>query len=490
MADPLPLDAAQLGAAFRHLGGGCLFLIDSSGAVHLQNAEAEALAGPPDRAGAWLASDPFHDLEDKSRLTGKTSPLAHLADGRAQAPVLAGLVGAGGQEKRFRLTCTPVDGTGLHLLSASPLAAADPGTGRPAPGPEAGMLREMTHAMGNALGIIQLACDGLSLTDLPSGATGKLQDILRATTRANAILLDMERGALSPPEPAAAASLNVGALAVAIGDVFRRTLPATMRLDLDIGADSPDLMCQVDYSALELAVIEILAYGRAFAAARHPAQCRISLRVRRAGGAVELHMGADAEGPEPEPGPETGAPPAALDQTRALADLLGGGLTVSTEAARASACLALPAATRGAAADALEDPAGGGGEHRLDGYRLLIAENDTTLRGLLREKLAGLGAMVEVADSGMEAVRRLEREQTFDLVITNPVLRDRTTARAIADGLAAHSPATRVLVLTAAHRQAGAGENPDYGICLPKPVPIPVLVNAIRLIPPKAAPAG
>lgn len=80
--------------------------------------------------------------------------------------------------------------------------------------------------------------------------------------------------------------------------------------------------------------------------------------------------------------------------------------------------------------------------------RVLVVDDEPEIRDVLSEYLRSLGHDVHCAGSGREAVEAVARgEGGFDVALVDWHMPG-ITGRDVLEGIAAHSPATRVLVIT------------------------------------------
>lgn len=314
---PPPLDVGALRGAFVRTPGASSFLLDGDGNVLLQNAEADAIAGPSPQSLEWLTGPRFFDDTGAVRLSPTQSPYAHLVIHGDPGPMPASWLDSFGERHRAVFECVTLDSPGLRLLSVVPVSDPAPATQPPR------ALWRSVHELGNTLGIIQLAANGLGMMQLSPDAQRKQQDILNATARANDVVRGLESG--KPSAPPRLTTHNAAELIRTIGPTIRRTLPPTISLDLT--APEAPLYCPCSYSALEIAVIEMLGEARRFAADLHPDPVRIVLSAEHAAPFATVVVAVSLADTPPSTGGEDPLP-ATLAQAADLARTCNGHLRV------------------------------------------------------------------------------------------------------------------------------------------------------------------
>ena len=162
-----------------------------------------------------------------------------------------------------------------------------------------------------------------------------------------------------------------------------------------------------------------------------------------------------------------------LSISRALVQQLGGALTLCSEAGQGSTfafVLTLPKAP----APVVETPLDAYDTGALQGYRVLVVEDNEINRTVARLLLEGWGMVVEEAEDGTAGVARVRYEAPYDAVLMDiqmPGLNgiDATAAiRALPDVLRAHTP---IIALTANAFRADRDRYLAAGLdaCLAKP---------------------
>jgi len=162
-----------------------------------------------------------------------------------------------------------------------------------------------------------------------------------------------------------------------------------------------------------------------------------------------------------------------LSISRALVQQLGGSLTLCSEAGQGSTfafVLTLPKAP----APVVETPLDAYDTGALQGYRVLVVEDNEINRTVARLLLEGWGMVVEEAEDGTAGVARVRHEAPYDAVLMDiqmPGLNgiDATAAiRALPDVLRAHTP---IIALTANAFRADRDRYLAAGLdaCLAKP---------------------
>ena len=116
------------------------------------------------------------------------------------------------------------------------------------------------------------------------------------------------------------------------------------------------------------------------------------------------------------------------------------------------------------------------------GERVLIVDDEATMRMLVIEVLAENGYRVLEAHDGPSAMKILDSAQPIDLLITDVGLSGNMNGRQIADAARAKSPALKVLFITgyAENAAIGAGHLESGMEILTKPFPMMALANKVR----------
>ncbi len=467
-----------------------MFLLDADGKVCLHNAKAQEIAPSLREAQDWLSGAHFHDPVEKSRLEPDQRPLTRLLDTSPPAPFLAAWLDRNGAEHVFSFEFKPLPLDGLRLVSVRELTRrrSSETSASAAPNNEARTSGNLIHGLGNVLGIVQLAGDGLSRLPLPLDAARKVLDILEATTRGNALLRAMDLP--DTPESQAEPVTEVIELLNATAAVFERVLPVSMSLDLRLPEAA--MHCECARSDLEAVVIEMLGHAR-----------RTVATANRAGGIISLKAVADQQNVNIEVDANFGAgalkaqaqAPTWEDPDQPTEDNANPFSMAESVAAKTHGRFHLEQLGQDGERMVLSIPRiwpDANGETQsieknsrsLEGYRVLLCETQVVLSRLLGEQLRELGAEVQAASSGQEARIALAHGASPDVMITNHVLSDGITAESMAEHLSAHHPGTRLIIVSSTPGDLRARQGQPFAMHLPKPVRISVLVNAISLTPP------
>jgi signal transduction histidine kinase len=161
-----------------------------------------------------------------------------------------------------------------------------------------------------------------------------------------------------------------------------------------------------------------------------------------------------------------------LSVSREIIRRHGGDLAVeSAEGKGTCVTVRLPAAEAGVASEWLPD---------LQGWRILVADDDPFFRDVLVELLAGEGCQLEAVDGGEKALAALRRER-YDLVLVDMMMPD-IPGWQVARAARAQDPAPVVVLITG---WAIGSDDPtirDSGadVFLQKPIRLPDLLETVR----------
>ena len=281
---------------------------------------------------------------------------------------------------------------------------------------------------------------------------------------------DLVRGLLSfaRRQPLQAAAVHVGALVETVARLVRRSLPETVRLEVDVG-DVP-LWTWIDATLLEQALLNLVLNARD--ASGPQGQIRLRARAARietavaaplqlsAGNCVRIEVEDNGSGMDEHtlahlfepffttkpPGSGTGLGMAVvygfIKQSGGAIDVRsapGHGTTVSVW---------LPAADP-PAADTAPDEAGGGarGPAILRGLALLV-DDDAQVRRVIRRSLLELGYAVLEADNGAEALKLLEHTPGITLLLSDVVMGGDIDGSAVAQAARAGGRTDAVVLMS------------------------------------------
>jgi CheY-like chemotaxis protein/two-component sensor histidine kinase len=165
-----------------------------------------------------------------------------------------------------------------------------------------------------------------------------------------------------------------------------------------------------------------------------------------------------------------------LSSARELVEKHGGRIAVTSAPGRGTTfTVALPSA------EARESPSGPGnpGARIPAGLRVLVVEDEPDFAEILRELLAGAGCAVTVVHSGGAGLAAVERDEPYDLVLTD-VLLPEVSGWEIARAAKRRSPPTAVVV-TSGHliaEELRAGPAP-VDAALTKPIDLGELERVV-----------
>ena len=353
-----------------------------------------------------------------------------------------------------------------------------------------GIAHDFNNLLAVILGNVEMALESAGDTD----AQPYLEDARTQIRKGGELtrqLLGFTRNAPLKPQV-----LDVGAVLSGMGSLLARTLPA--RIAVDIHA-APDMAhARLDRTGLENAILNLALNARD----AMPEGGRLTLTLEKVPPA-DGHDGADARAQVRIEVSDTGAgmtpevaehaanpyfttkPPGAgsglgLSMVEGFADQSGGSVAIDTAPGRGTTVALLFPATDSAAEPSAPAPAPGG---TLPGgrERLLLAEDDDALRGLLTRQLRALGYRVAAAPNGADALALFEADPGFDLLLSDIVMPGDLQGPALAAALCARRPDLPVVFMTGYAGDGGAGAADLGGApCLQKPVGIATLARALR----------
>ena len=158
----------------------------------------------------------------------------------------------------------------------------------------------------------------------------------------------------------------------------------------------------------------------------------------------------------------------------------GGQVRIHSQPGQgATICLFLP--RHGVAADA-DDGAGPGAPATGRGERVLVVDDEPTIRMLVADVLGELGYTTTEAEDGASGLAILQSPARIDLLVTDVGLPGGMNGRQLADAGRALRPGLRVLFITGYAENAALGSNqlePGMQV-LTKPFPMEALASRIR----------
>ncbi|QBF33038.1 HAMP domain-containing histidine kinase [Thalassococcus sp. S3] len=472
-----PLTSTQLRAVIEAIDDCLLFVLDSSNRVVLHNRNAQTVAGSADEATAWLSGPNFHDPVSRARLNQESTPLAKLRDESSVLPVTIGYLDLQGAERITTFSVRNLDHAGLRMLMGRDVSGAE-NQGHIAADfePEA-----LAHDLGNVLGIVQMAVDGFDRMSLPQEADIKRADLAHAVQRGLALMTALMGPDAQPAQDRG--PVNVTSALDAAIKIIGRVLPETMDLSLSLAPEVFATGCE--RSDLDAAMIELLGAAREFLATQPSRDGNITVALATHNGHCEISVtAARVQDAHAKTRARSGSAISRdrLDLTKRLAEKAGGTFrTQKPTSAVRTFILSLPHAP---AQGQLVGMDLSKATNSLQGYRICLAETDKSLRRTLADHLKECGGNVVSCRTGPDLEQVLDGPSLFDVVITNPDLGDGTTAERVATQIAQGGSGTRLIVLTGQNRWIWTHREKPLALVLSKPVPVEVLLNAIRLRPP------
>jgi len=280
---------------------------------------------------------------------------------------------------------------------------------------------------------------------------------------------DLVRGLLSfaRRQPLQAAAVHVGALVETVARLVRRSLPETLRLDVDAG-DAP-LWTWIDATLLEQALLNLVLNARDACGA----EGRISLRARAAhidaaiaaplqlseGDCVRIEVEDNGSGMDEytlahlfEPFFTTKAPGRGTGLGMAVVygfiKQSGGAIDVrSSPGCGTTVTVWLPAAEP-PSPDAGPDEPGAGTQRPADRGLALLVDDDAQVRRAIRRNLLELGYVVLEADSGAEALKLLANTPGITLLLSDVVLGGEIDGSAVARAARTQGQAGAVVLMS------------------------------------------
>ena len=280
---------------------------------------------------------------------------------------------------------------------------------------------------------------------------------------------DLVRGLLSfaRRQPLQAAAVHVGALVETVARLVRRSLPETLRLEVDVG-DAP-LWTWIDATLLEQALVNLVLNARD---ASSP-DGRISLRARAAhidaavaaplqlseGDCVRIEVEDNGSGMDEytlahlfEPFFTTKAPGHGTGLGMAVVygfiKQSGGAIDVRSAPGRGTTVTVWLPAAEPPAPDAGSGEAGAGAHRAADRGLALLVDDDAQVRRAIRRSLLELGYVVLEADSGAEALKLLANTPGITLLLSDVVLGGEIGGSAVAQAARTQGQAGAVVLMS------------------------------------------
>ncbi|MBB3178459.1 PAS-domain containing protein [Variovorax sp. Sphag1AA] len=280
---------------------------------------------------------------------------------------------------------------------------------------------------------------------------------------------DLVRGLLSfaRRQPLQAAAVHVGALVETVARLVRRSLPETLRLEVDVG-DAP-LWTWIDATLLEQALLNLVLNARDASGADG---C-ISLRARAAhidatvaaplqlseGDCVRIEVEDHGSGMDEytlahlfEPFFTTKAPGRGTGLGMAVVygfiKQSGGAIDVRSAPGRGTTVTVWLPAAEPPAPEAGTDEAGGALHRAADRGLALLVDDDAQVRRAIRRSLLELGYVVLEADSGPEALKLLANTPGITLLLSDVVLGGEIDGSAVAQAARMQGQAGAVVLMS------------------------------------------
>jgi signal transduction histidine kinase/CheY-like chemotaxis protein len=280
---------------------------------------------------------------------------------------------------------------------------------------------------------------------------------------------DLVRGLLSfaRRQPLQAAAVHVGALVETVARLVRRSLPETLRLEVDVG-DAP-LWTWIDATLLEQALVNLVLNARDASGA----DGRISLRARAAhidaavaaplqlseGDCVRIEVEDNGSGMDEytlahlfEPFFTTKAPGHGTGLGMAVVygfiKQSGGAIDVRSAPGRGTTVTVWLPAAEPPAPDAGSGEAGAGAHRAADRGLALLVDDDAQVRRAIRRSLLELGYVVLEADSGAEALKLLANTPGITLLLSDVVLGGEIGGSAVAQAARTQGQAGAVVLMS------------------------------------------
>ncbi|WP_341367267.1 hypothetical protein [Yoonia sp. BS5-3] len=457
-----------------------LFAYSDDGANCIANKIAHAFVPAGMDIADWLSGPYFHDAANRTRLPARATPKAVLLGEKFDSVTVGYLSPAGAEHIfEFDLRQMPENNCWLitgHDVTLQPSTALDP---------TATHVEKVAHDLGNVLGIAQIAADGLGRSGLGDDARMRVADILNAVHRGNYLvqsLIDPDQASDRQVEHTA----DVPSVIQNAAELFQRVLPPAITLSVD---PVPQIRTTAgSHSELEATVIEMLGAARKFIVLSPSKAGRISVQTTQRTDTVKIRVLARIDASDAMQAASYAMPPDLIRTLVASAELAkaaGGGLSVGSaddHEQRISLRLpVLPASLDNYAPSGHQPPS-----DMLRGYRICLAQSDGTLARSLARYLRAQGADIIEISEGDAFPDVIKAIRDVDVVIASQTLPDTTPVRDLVRAMPSAAPHVRMIHFSTVATYPKTAEGNVFGLCLPKSVPLETLLNAIRLLPPRA----
>ena len=313
---------------------------------------------------------------------------------------------------------------------------------------------------------------------------------------------DLVRGLLSfaRRQPLQAAAVHVGALVDTVARLVRRSLPETLRLDIDVDVGELPLWTWIDATLLEQALLNLVLNARD---ATGP-DGHIVLRARRvridaaeaaplqlsAGDCVRIEVEDDGAGMDADtlahlfdpffttkqPGSGTGLGMAVV---YGFVKQSGGAIDVRSAPGRGTTVSVWLPAAEPAPGDGAADAGRATGRPAAASMGLaLLVDDDAQVRRVIRRSLLELGYSVLEADGGADALSLLEHTPGIALLLSDVVMGGGVDGLAVARAARAGGRA-RAVVLMSGYAPGDLSRQVDFPM-LSKPFSTEQLAQAIE----------
>ncbi len=466
-----------------------VFLFNADRRLMMVNRGAERISSDADSLQDWLFESRFHTLGERRILRPEDNPVRALLRGDRTEDVFVGWFDPQRQERALRFCLRRHPGSELLILSVLDETqgwALRENLSRTERLDAVGqMAGGIAHEMANIFGMIRLGTDTALLTEDPAVMRKHLALIQTACGRGADLterLLSLTRD-----RPQEAEIVDLRELLADFETVARATLPA----ELPFRAVLPkagELLVRVVPTDLQAALLNLVFNARNAIVESDMTGGRIRLVVTKGD---QVRLAVEDNGPgmpawilarAAEPFYTTRLARGGTGLGLAMVDNFvrrsNGSMSVrSSPGEGTTVALALPAA--GASTMAAE-PARQ--ETRdLAGRRVLVVENDPLFGNILSDLLMLQGADVAKALTAEDALRIVQSDPSFDILVTDINLPGAMGGYALAERLSrAQSPVPVVYLADYADTPSDDGRSVP-GLLVRKPISATAIINAIDL---------